>query len=112
MFAVGVSTTLFAVFAVLNNYLFAAFTVGVYVIGVLNAKCLYHLNNCSLNVLPPSPTEPVFTLYLLIPTMHKKNLRNLSEKRHLPLKLDFVRVGGRYRVGKLLGSGGSSGPKF
>ena len=24
-----------------------------------------------------------------------------------PLKLDFVRVGGQYRVGKLLGSGGS-----
>ena len=28
----------------------------------------------------------------------------------VPLKLDFVRVGGRYRVRKLLGSGGSGEP--
>ena len=32
------------------------------------------------------------------------------EKPHTPLKLDFVRVGGRYRVGKLLGSGSSGEP--
>ena len=30
--------------------------------------------------------------------------------RHL--QLDFIRVGGRYRIGKLLGSGGSGGYKF
>ena len=27
-----------------------------------------------------------------------------------PLRVDFVRVGGRFRVGKLLGSGGSGMP--
>ena len=30
-----------------------------------------------------------------------------SEKLHNPLQIDFVRVAGRYRVGKLLGYGGS-----
>jgi hypothetical protein len=64
----------------------------------------------SLNVLPLSPAEPVFSLYLLIPAMRKQNPQNPSEKRHPPLKLDFVRVGGRYRVGKLLGSGRSGEP--
>ena len=29
------------------------------------------------------------------------------EKPHAPLKIDFVRVAGRYRVGELLGYGGS-----
>jgi hypothetical protein len=29
------------------------------------------------------------------------------EKPHVPLQVDFVRVAGRYRVGKLLGYGGS-----
>ena len=33
-----------------------------------------------------------------------------SEKPHSPLQLNFVRVGGRYRVGKLLGSGSSGEP--
>ncbi|KAI9450701.1 kinase-like domain-containing protein [Lactarius psammicola] len=33
--------------------------------------------------------------------------RKNSEEQSVPQKLDFVRVGGRYRVGKLLGSGGS-----
>ncbi len=30
-----------------------------------------------------------------------------SGKPHAPLQIDFVRVAGRYRVGKLLGYGGS-----
>ncbi|KAH9017003.1 kinase-like domain-containing protein, partial [Lactarius hengduanensis] len=34
-------------------------------------------------------------------------LRKTSEKHYVPRKLDFVHVGGRYRVGRLLGSGGS-----
>lgn len=39
-----------------------------------------------------------------------QNSEEPSEKPHAPLKIDFVRVGGRYRVGKLLGSGGSGEP--
>jgi hypothetical protein len=42
--------------------------------------------------------------------MRMKNPRQTSKKKPLPLKLDFVRVDGRYRVGKLLGSGGSGEP--
>jgi hypothetical protein len=34
-------------------------------------------------------------------------LRKASMKSPVPLHVDFVRVGGRYRIGKLLGSGGS-----
>jgi hypothetical protein len=37
--------------------------------------------------------------------MRVEKPRQTSKKGPLPLKLDFVRVGGRYRVGKLLGSG-------
>ena len=33
-----------------------------------------------------------------------------SEKPRAPLQVSFVRVGGRYRVGKLLGSGASGEP--
>jgi hypothetical protein len=40
-------------------------------------------------------------------TMHSESSGEFSEELHAPLKFDFVRVGGRYRVGKLLGSGGS-----
>ncbi|KAH9008763.1 kinase-like domain-containing protein [Lactarius hengduanensis] len=39
-------------------------------------------------------------------TRHRK-LRKTSEKRYVPRKIDFIRVGGWYRVGRLLGSGGS-----
>jgi len=35
------------------------------------------------------------------------HLRNASDKSLVPPDLDLVRVGGRYRVGKLLGFGGS-----
>jgi hypothetical protein len=37
-------------------------------------------------------------------------LKNSREPSHAPLQIDFVRVGGQYRVGKLLGSGGSGEP--
>lgn len=36
-----------------------------------------------------------------------RNSEGRSEKPRAPIKVDFVRVGGRYRVGKLIGSGGS-----
>jgi hypothetical protein len=40
----------------------------------------------------------------------KRNLQQNSRRKSPPLQLDFVHVGGRYRVGKLLGSGGSGKP--
>jgi hypothetical protein len=39
--------------------------------------------------------------------MRLQNPQEASEGLHAPLQIDFVRVGGRYRVGKLLGFGGS-----
>lgn len=39
--------------------------------------------------------------------MRLRNSRQTPEKRFTPSKSDIVRVGGRYRVGKLLGTGGS-----
>jgi hypothetical protein len=42
-----------------------------------------------------------------MPAVRKQKSRKSSEIQYPPLKLDFVRVGGRYRVGKLLGSGRS-----
>ena len=39
--------------------------------------------------------------------MRLRNPRQTSEKRFTPTMSDIVRVGGRYRVGKLLGTGGS-----
>ena len=37
-------------------------------------------------------------------------LQNSREPSHAPLQIDFVHVDGQYRVGKLLGSGGSGEP--
>jgi hypothetical protein len=45
-------------------------------------------------------------------TLSTRNSRKASNKIPRPLQPDFVRVGGRYRVGNLLGSGGSGGYKF
>jgi len=42
--------------------------------------------------------------------MHLQNSQETSEGLHAPLKIDFVRVAGRYRVGKLLGFGRSGVP--
>ena len=39
--------------------------------------------------------------------MHLRNLQQTSEKRFSPPMSGVVRVGGQYRVGKLLGTGGS-----
>ena len=39
-----------------------------------------------------------------------QNSEEAPEKLRAPLRIDFVRVGGRYRVGELLGSGGSGEP--
>lgn len=47
---------------------------------------------------------------LMTATMRLRSPWKPSEQRPGPLQLDFVRVGGRYRVGKLLGSGGSGEP--
>ena len=46
----------------------------------------------------------------LMMAMHCQNLAKPSKKPHAPVQIDFVHVGGRYRVGKLLGSGGSGEP--
>ena len=42
--------------------------------------------------------------------MHLRNAEQASKKPRAALQVDFVRVAGRYRVGKLLGSGGSGEP--
>jgi hypothetical protein len=47
-----------------------------------------------------------------MPAVRKQKSRKPSEKQYPPLKLDFVRVGGRYRIGELLGSGRSGKPKL
>jgi serine/threonine protein kinase len=85
--------------------------VGVYIIGVLNAK----FNDCRVerSILTYFCQSSALSLCLRSITMleiRKQKLRRPSEKRYLPLKLDFVRVGGRYRIGKLLGSGRSGEP--
>jgi hypothetical protein len=67
------------------------------IIGPLNCELRYHVS------LPP-------TLSPLLSANIDDNCRNsqrTSEKQFSPSMLDIVRVGGRFRVGKLLGSGGS-----
>src|SRR6267142_3055984 len=51
----------------------------------------------------------LFTLKILLPTMCHQTTRKTigSKKQHSPIQPNFVRVNGRYRVGKILGSGGS-----
>jgi hypothetical protein len=44
---------------------------------------------------------------MLLMTMSLQNPRQTLQKRFSPSMLDVVRVGGRYRLGKLLGTGGS-----
>jgi serine/threonine protein kinase len=53
--------------------------------------------------------HPLFTLDILLLTMRPKTSRKTTapKKRHAPIQPNFVRVDGRYRVGKILGSGGS-----
>lgn len=48
-----------------------------------------------------------FSLLTLMTTTRLRNPRHTSEKRFSPSKSDIVRVGGRYRVCNLLGTGGS-----
>ena len=57
----------------------------------------------------PSP----FSLWsMLMMAMHLSNLKVASRKPHAALQVDFVHVSGWYRVGKLLGSGGSGEPNY
>jgi hypothetical protein len=44
---------------------------------------------------------------MLAMTLYLPNPQQTSEKQFSTPPLGFVRVGGRYRVGKLLGTGGS-----
>jgi hypothetical protein len=44
--------------------------------------------------------------------MRLQDPQETSEGLQDPLKIDFVHVGGRYRVGKLLGFSGSGAPNF
>jgi hypothetical protein len=61
--------------------------------------------------LPPFYLSPPFSLCLRPISIMEKHKRSKKASRTVrrdpPLQLDFVRVDGRYRVGKLLGSGGS-----
>ena len=51
--------------------------------------------------------SPFFSHSTLMMAIHHRNPKEASKKWHTALQVDFVCVGGWYRVGKLLGSGGS-----
>ena len=57
--------------------------------------------------LNPPNFSPRSRLLTLTTTMRSQNPRQTLKKRSSFPTLDIVRVGGRYRVGKLLGTGGS-----
>jgi hypothetical protein len=48
----------------------------------------------------------------LMMATRRQSSAKASKKSHAPVQIDFVRVGGRYRVGKLLGSGASGEPNL
>ena len=67
-------------------------------IGVL---CYVHTSTLDLFYITDSSSLFSWSMTM---TVHR---RKPSVKCSVPLHVDFVRVGGRYRVGKLIGSGGS-----
>lgn len=85
-------------------------------IWILNIECMTHntmqfppplsfLLNVVIFSLPPSCSTQHWPMF-----RHPQDLEEASEEPHAPLQIDFVHVGGRYRVGKLLGFGGSGKP--
>jgi len=73
---------------------------------------------CWMHVRPSSPSHSRLTSFpspfsshsMSTMAIHPWDPEEASEKPHTPLQIGFVHVGGRYRVGKLLGSGGSGEP--
>ena len=64
----------------------------------------YSLNGCN-DELPPS--LPLHTLHSRLVIAMPLRGSEIFCKESPPLQIDFVHVAGQYRVGKLLGSGGS-----
>ena len=70
----------------------------------------FHPSPCLSTRLTNSP-PPLFSSHpTLIIAMHLQNAEQASKKLHAALQVDFVHVASWYRVGKLLGSGGSGKP--